>query len=99
MRAIFHDNIGNFASQNQLMKPVLKLILMMAIAAFASCKQKERIMSKAEIKAKADSLIGIRLDELNKQAMEDLEKRQTIEVKTKADSIVEAYIKSQDSAR
>ena len=47
-------------------------------------------MSDADINAKADSIVGTRLDELNQQANEDLDRRMAIEVKPKADSMVEA---------
>ena len=57
---------------------------------FASCGNKEKQMSDSERQARVDSLVGIRLEEINRQAMEDRDRRMSIEVKAKADSIVQA---------
>lgn len=58
--------------------------------AFASCAQKEKAISQSEIQAKVDSIVGTKIGDINRQAMEDLDRRMTIEVKAKADSIVAA---------
>ena len=55
----------------------------------ASCGgQKENNNDETSIHARADSIVGTRMQEINQRAMDDLEKRMTIEVKAKADSIV-----------
>lgn len=51
-------------------------------------------MTENEKKAKADSIIGTKIQDLMVQSMEDLDRRKSIEVKAKADSIVAAYQKS-----
>ncbi len=76
------------------MKGPLKLVFVTGLAALASCQHKETVMSAKDIKMKADSVVRTRMEELNRQAVEDLDKRRSIEVKTKADSIVDAYIKA-----
>ncbi len=60
-------------------------------AALSACQEKKQKMSDSEIKAKVDSIVGVRVEEINKQSMDDLDKRMSIEVKTKTDSIVDAY--------
>lgn len=74
------------------------LLIILTIACFTSCEPKEKAISKSEITAKVDSLVAIKLEDLNRQAMEDLDRRKSIEVKAKADSIVQAYIQSQTPA-
>lgn len=70
----------------------------MAVAvmiSFASCAEKERIWTKKEIAAKVDSTVATKVDALNQEAMEDLDRRKSIEVKAKTDSIVEVFVRSQ----
>lgn len=60
-------------------------------AMFASCTDtKQKNLTASQIHAQVDSLVGARMDEINRQAMEDLDHRIAIEVKAKADSIVAA---------
>lgn len=73
------------------MKGAIIITGMLLVAGMAACKKEERVMTKKEIVAKADSIIATRMDELNRQAEEDLDRRMSIEVKAKADSIVDAY--------
>ena len=62
-----------------------------AMLVFSSCGQQAApAMDDATIQAKADSIVGTKLEELNQQATEDLDRRMAIEVKPKADSIVAA---------
>lgn len=72
----------------------MKKLLFPAIAAmvmFTACQQEVAPgMTENEMQAKVDSIVGTRLDELNRQATEDLDRRVAIEVKPKADSIVAA---------
>ncbi len=74
--------IGNFAA-----RLLLSIVLM-------SCKHQEIQLSKQQIKYKADSIFNVRVNELTNAAAEDLDRRSAIEVKAKADSIVEAYSKT-----
>jgi hypothetical protein len=67
------------------------LIAVCGVAGLASCTTKEKAMSDTEKQAKVDSIVGTRLEELSTAATEDFDRRKTIEVKQKADSIVEAY--------
>ena len=62
----------------------------LGVLLFAGCKEKNTELSPSAIQAKVDSLVGIRMEELNNQAMDDLDRRMSIEVKAKADSIVAA---------
>lgn len=64
-------------------------ILILAIT-IASCAPKEQQMSDSERQARVDSLVGTKLEEINRQATEDRDRRMAIEVKAKADSIVQA---------
>ena len=63
---------------------------MVITLAFTACTQKEKAISQSEVEAKVDSIVGTKIGEINRQAMEDLDRRMTIEVKAKADSIVAA---------
>jgi hypothetical protein len=63
-----------------------------AIVFISSCKTKNEGITRSEINAKIDSLVGVRVVEVNQQAMEDLDRRMAIEVKAKADSIVAATL-------
>lgn len=70
-----------------------KLLFPAAIATlmFTACGQQAApVMDESTINAKVDSTVGTKLDELNQQATEDLDRRIAIEVKPKADSIVAA---------
>ena len=66
---------------------------LLAFAAFAllsvSCKQ-DNEHTDSFVHAKVDSIVGERMQEINRKAMEDLDQRMTIEVKAKADSIIAA---------
>lgn len=72
----------------------MKKLVFPAIAAtllFTACQNEVAPgMTENEMDAKVDSIVGTRLDELNQQATEDLDRRVAIEVKPKADSIVAA---------
>ncbi|HEY9177405.1 MAG TPA: hypothetical protein VIN07_06920 [Flavipsychrobacter sp.] len=72
----------------------MKKLVFPAIAAtllFTACQNEVAPgMTENEMEAKVDSIVGTRLDELNQQATEDLDRRVAIEVKPKADSIVAA---------
>jgi len=69
-------------------------------AAFASCVDtKQKNLTASQIHAQADSLVGARMEEINRQAMEDLDHRIAIEVKAKADSIVAAKTGHADTTK
>ncbi len=68
------------------------LVFIAAIALFSSCAEKDQAISRSEIDAKVDSLVGSKMEEINRQAMEDLDRRMAIEVKAKADSIVQVML-------
>lgn len=70
-----------------------KLIIPVAVLAitFAACQgDAGTSMTDEQINAKADSIVGEQLDDLNREANEDLDRRMSIDVKLMADSIVEA---------
>ena len=52
-----------------------------------ACGKKAKEMSPAQIRFKADSLAQIKIKVLQKQAKEDLDKRRSIEIKPKIDSL------------
>lgn len=62
---------------------------------FAACKSKDEAITRSQEQAKVDSMVALKVEEVNRLAMEDLDRRMSIEVKAKADSIVAAYIQSQ----
>ncbi|MBS1614736.1 MAG: hypothetical protein JST06_01305 [Bacteroidetes bacterium] len=77
------------------------MLFILVLPLFAGCKQ-EAQYSDSYVHAMVDSIVGQRMEEINHQAMEDLDQRMTIELKQKADSIVavrEAAWRSEDSAR
>lgn len=71
-----------------------KLLFIATVILLQACQAKTEAKTESQINAKVDSLIGAKLEELNHQSMEDLDRRKSIEVKAKADSIVAAYMKA-----
>lgn len=69
------------------------VLVVMVIIGLASCSgaEKEQAMTKNQQQAKIDSIYGEKKNEIFTQAMEDLDRRISIEVKPKADSIVAAW--------
>lgn len=57
---------------------------------FMSCMDKEQVLTKADMKVKVDSIVNTKLPDINRMVQEDLDYRSAIEVKVKADSIVQA---------
>ncbi len=55
-----------------------------------SCMEKQQVLTKADMKAKVDSIVSVKMVDIQRMAKEDLDYRTAIEVKVKADSIVEA---------
>ena len=71
-----------------------KLVLaVMVMAGLASCGSgdKEKAITESQAQAKIDSIYGEKKNEIFMQSMEDLDRRISIEVKPKADSIVAAW--------
>jgi len=71
------------------------LYILLVVASLSSCIEKEQVLTKADVKAKVDSIVNSRKAELERMAKEDLDYRTAIEVKVKADSIIQAKQKPQ----
>lgn len=57
---------------------------------FTACDRGEGVLSESTVNARIDSMVGEQTKDLIRQSEEDLDRRMTIEVKAKADSIVAA---------
>ena len=75
------------------------ILFFAAMMILGACKNKEEGFTQSEIDAKVDSLVGLKMEEINRLAMEDLDRRMSIEVKAKADSIVAASMQPATSAQ
>lgn len=51
---------------------------------------KQQVLTKADMKARVDSIVNVKMVDIQRMAKEDLDYRSAIEVKVKADSIVQA---------
>lgn len=71
------------------MKNFLFLVLCGVVLLAACGEKKNNNNTETSIHARADSTFGALIMDINQRAIDDLEKRITIEVKAKADSIVE----------
>jgi hypothetical protein len=71
--------------------------LVLIALAFTACKSKDEAITRSQEQAKVDSMVALKVEEVNRLAMEDLDRRMSIEVKAKADSIVAAHMQSQPS--
>lgn len=69
------------------MKRTLSAIIILWV--ISGCNNESKQYSAPDIQAKVDSIVGSRLPEINRKAMEDLDLRMAIEVKAKADSILQ----------
>jgi hypothetical protein len=72
----------------------MKKLLPITALLLAACSQNNE-HTDSFVHAKVDSIVGARMNEINQQAMDDLDKRMTIEVKQKADSIIAARKEAQ----
>jgi hypothetical protein len=72
------------------MKRSFAALLFVPLVISACGSGKEKALTDNEIKQKVDSLVGVKVEALNRQSMEDLDRRLSIEVKQKADSMVQA---------
>ncbi len=70
-------------------KLIVPLVIVFSLTA---CGEQQTSMTENEINAKVDSLVGEKQAEIMDEAMADLDNRKSIEVKAKADSIVEATL-------
>lgn len=52
-----------------------------------SCKKEKALVSKQELQHRIDSILAVRIKEIENDAAKDLELRKTIELKVKSDSI------------
>lgn len=72
------------------------LSVLIGSIAFVSCHPSRNTIKQSNRDAMVDSIVGTKMDEINKMAMDDLKIRIDIEVKSKADSIVKRYTDSLD---
>jgi hypothetical protein len=66
----------------------MKRIVWVLLPGFFACQSPPKKYTEEEKNARVDSLSGIKFEELRLQAMEDLDKRISIEVKVKVDSLL-----------
>ena len=71
------------------MKASYLLIIVPAIIGFSSCSHAKQ-HKDSQVNARIDSLVMDRTNEMYQKANEDLDRRMSVEVKPKADSIVRA---------
>jgi len=60
----------------------------------ASCQADQKSISESQRDAMIDSVVATKTEEISRQASEDLDRRRSIEVKAKADSILAARLDS-----
>jgi len=70
------------------MKKGLFVVLLMA--GLSACSADHQTVKESQRDAMIDSMVALRMEEISRQAAEDLDRRRSIEVKAKADSIVAA---------
>jgi len=81
------------------MNKLVLVVICLGILLSACIDDKKRSLTESAIHAKVDSIVGAKMDEVSRQSMEDLDKRMTIEVKAKADSIVAARTGKRDTMK
>jgi predicted DNA-binding protein (UPF0251 family) len=64
-------------------------IPILLLTGLSACQNKKE-MTGPEVKARVDSLVGLRMKDMNQWAQEDLEQRMTIELRSRTDSIIQA---------
>ncbi|MBA3827635.1 MAG: hypothetical protein H0X33_01745 [Taibaiella sp.] len=77
----------------------LFVVIITASVLLTACGGKERSLRSSVMHAKVDSLVGVKMQDINAQLMEDLDHRISIEVKAKADSIVAARAHPMDTTK
>jgi hypothetical protein len=78
-----------------------KILLAFTIASlfFTSCdKEQAKPLTKEQIQQQIDSVTKLRIQQVDQLAQKDLEHRIKIEVKVKADSILQVLLQQQPSA-
>lgn len=78
------------------MKVLLPALLFLSLAA---CQPEPEVHDEAWMKARVDSIVGSRMEEINRQAEEDLDQRKSIVVRQKVDSIIAARQAAADTTR
>lgn len=73
------------------------LALAIVVMGLIACSKDPEPLSKAQIKARVDSITAYRIKELDEQAKLELEHRMKIEVKVKVDSMVNATLHPADT--
>lgn len=63
---------------------------MIILLSLAACQPKPEVHDENWMQAQVDSIVGSRMEEINRQAQEDLDQRMAIVVRQKADSIIAA---------
>lgn len=58
------------------------------LLSFGACQKKETELTKEQIRQRADSIYNSKVKRLEKQAQEDLDRRMSIELKPKIDSLL-----------
>lgn len=69
-------------------KNISRLVLISFV--LTACGKKEKELTPAQIRAKADSIVQRRMEKLRRQAKDDLDNRLPIEIKPKMDSLRKA---------
>lgn len=64
------------------------IVLSVLLITFSACGKKEKELTPAQIRSKADSIVQSKMGKLKQQAKEDLDRRLPIEIKPKVDSIL-----------
>ena len=82
------------------MKKTLLALIILATG-FSACNKEPQQLTRAQINQKIDSIAAARIKELDQQSQQDLDHRIKIEVKVKADSIVNSAMQHSiiDTAR
>jgi hypothetical protein len=67
----------------------LAIAAVVCISLFSCKAEPQRVLTQTEIQYKVDSILALRAPEIKKQGAEDLDRRISIEVKVKADSLIQ----------
>lgn len=67
-------------------------LILSAMVFLAACQPKQTVITESRRAAIVDSLVGLRMEEVARLAAEDLDRRRSIEVKAKSDSLVNAAL-------
>jgi hypothetical protein len=84
--------------QMDRMKGNISIAIILCVALAACGNDHQQMLTRSAMNARIDSIVGSKMEDLNRQSMEDLDHRLSIEVKVKADSIVAARM-AKDTAK